>query len=546
MKNAPTAHPSSSVDEAENELRLPDGVPPVLGDYRLVRFINDSPHMNMYEAVQQSVERRVVLQLLKPEACANPDLREEFKQLARAKANLVHPNVAPVYELLQSETTLFYTGALLPGKNLDQLASAGRMLTTEQVLQIMITVGESMVAIKALGVAHRPLKGTDIHLDDKDQAHMANLALPPDDANASRNEGIGLRKFILSLSKIAPRGIAGDLLGSLIEISSQRTLDWAEMLSETRLAGRSYNIGRANRLARARGLATSFLKRRHSKRRIAALTLFLGALAALITFSTKLPVPGNNKARSFDSMVRIPGGSVVSDGRATHIPSFWIDQHEVTIGQYARFLAAIEKTGSNAHDHADQPDDKQGHAPPDWQIILQRATKGSTYKGQAIDLNCPVFLVDWWDAYAYADWLGRRLPTSEEWRKAASVRPDKPYPWGDTRPGTRANLGADYNPESSGGALDGFNYWAPVDAHPEDISAFEAVGMAGNVEEWTATWVNHPDYPDRQTPVVCGASFASVRARDLNQTKRAASPEDTLMTRGFRTASSTPPPDEGT
>ena len=542
MKNAGITLSSQTVNEAENEIRLPEGVPPVLGDYRLVRFINESPHMSMYEAVQQTVDRTVVLQLLKPEVSEDPDLREEFKKLARAKASLIHPNVAPVYELLQSGTTLFYTGALLPGRNLDQIAEEGRTLSTEQVLQIMITVGESMVAIKALDFAHRPLKGTDIHLDEKDQAHLANLALPQGDSNASRNEGIGLRKFILSLRKVTPKGITGDLIASLVELSDQGALNWTDMLQRTRIAGRHYNIGRANRLARARGLATSFLKRRHSKRRLAAITFVVGALIALIAFTMALPKKPGNRERAFATMVRVAGGSVVIDGQPTHLPSFWLDQHEVTIGQYARFLESAGDTGPTAHDHADQPGDKPGHTPPDWETILAQATRGGSYKGQPIDLNCPVFMVDWWDAYAYADWLGRRLPSSNEWRKAATGRTDRPFPWGDTAPAGKANLGTDYHPDSNGGEVDGFNYWAPVDAHPDDIGPFGAVGMAGNVEEWTATWVNHPDYPDRQTPVVCGSSFASTRARNLHLTRRADSPRETIMTRGFRTASSTPPP----
>lgn len=540
MKQTEVAFFPQTVEEADDSLKLPVGVPPVLGDYRLVRFIKESPSMIMYQAVQQSVDRSVVLQLLKPEACEDLKLRDDFKKLARAKASLIHPNVAPVYELLKSGNIFFYTGALLPGRNLDQLAKAGRELSTEQVLQIMITVGDSMVAIKSLSIAHRPLKGTDIHLDEKDQAHMANLALPDGAPNASRNEGIGLRKFIRSLQGVAPKGIASDLIASLIELADQRVLNWNDLLSKTRMAGKRYNIGQANRLTHAKGLATSFLRKKHRKRRFTAVTLVLGAFVALIAFTIALPEKTGSKARIFDAMVSIRAGTVTIDGDTHHLDSFWLDAHEVTIGQYARFLDEVG-VGLTPYDHTDQPAAKTSHTPKDWEILLAKAKKGALYRDQPIDLNCPVFLVDWWDAYAYASWRGRRLPSSMEWIKAGRGEKENLYPWGDTPPTGQANLGSDYRPDAQGGENDGFNYWAPVDDLPRDISDFGAFGMAGNVEEWTGTWVNHPDYPDQTTPVVCGASFTSAPTRDLSQIKRADSPEETLLIRGFRTASSFPP-----
>ena len=516
------------------DLHLPEGVAPVLGDYRLVRFLDESTNMVMYHAVQSSVNRSVVLQLLKPEACENQKLRDEFKQLARAKANLHHQNIAIVYELLQSGRILFYTGALLSGRNLDQIATGGRELSTEQVLQIMITIGEAMVFIKENGHTHRPLKGTDIHLDDHDQAHLANLALPPGATNASRNEGVGLQKFITSLDRVAPQGIAKELLTSLRKSFTNHEFTWDDLLGESRAARRRYNISRANNLRDARLRASTWLREK-KRRRFGAAALLLGAVGALVALLLTLPET-EVKARAFDTMVPVAAGTIGS----RPVERFWIDEHEVTIGQYAAFLDDIGD--STRFDHADQPATRRGHVPEGWELLLEQARVGGSYRGHPIDLDCPVALVDWWDAHAYARWIGRRLPTSDEWVLAATGGRPVRYPWGDDPPGARANLGADYQPEGGeAGQIDGYNLWAPVDGHPEDRSGCGAVGLAGNVEEWTATWSNHPDYPDRQTPVVHGGSFASSDGQPVVEGRRAASPEDGTLARGFRTATSVPP-----
>ena len=92
----------------------------------------------------------------------------------------------------------------------------------------------------------------------------------------------------------------------------------------------------------------------------------------------------------------------------------------------------------------------------------------------------PVQHVCWYEADACARWLGRRLPTEAEWEKAASWDPaagtKRRYPWGDADPSpTTANLGQRHMGP------------AAVGAYPAGTSAVGALGMVGDVWEWTAS-----------------------------------------------------------
>lgn len=127
------------------------------------------------------------------------------------------------------------------------------------------------------------------------------------------------------------------------------------------------------------------------------------------------------------------------------LPAFRIDKYLVTNAQYARFLAAT------------------GHRPP------------STWKGGLIPdgkLLAPVTLVSWFDARAYAQWAGKRLPTEAEWEKAARGTDGRRWPWGNVMDPKRLNTY--YNVGSA----------TRVNAYPNGTSPYGAFDMAGNVAEW--------------------------------------------------------------
>ncbi|MGB0775733.1 MAG: formylglycine-generating enzyme family protein [Akkermansiaceae bacterium] len=188
--------------------------------------------------------------------------------------------------------------------------------------------------------------------------------------------------------------------------------------------------------------------------------------------------------RKLPDMVRIPAGKYPGpDGNQINVREFWIDAHEVTIGEYASFLddfAALRPENRAVYEHENQPKEKVSHEPDDWANLLAAAKEGTQWNTLPVDLNYPVVGIDWWDAHAYAEWKGRRLPSREQWYAACSSSIDP------------AKL------EGTG--------WLAVD-HAEH-TPHGVYGLAGNVSEWTRERsLNPADLSQPKRHVLCGASY---------------------------------------
>ncbi len=237
-------------------------------------------------------------------------------------------------------------------------------------------------------------------------------------------------------------------------------------------------------------------------------------------------------------MVYIPGGQyeMGAEGKLTRpdeypihpvkVDGFWMDEHEVTNAQFREF---VEATGYIT----------VAERAPDWEELKKQLAPGTPKPHDSLlvagslvfvgtqgptNLNdysqwwtwtpgadwqhpegpdshlkgkddYPVTHVCFYDAEAYCEWKGRRLPTEAEWEWAArGGLLNKRYPWGDEHVEQGAykcnSWQGDFPYDNT--KADGFFLTAPIKSYPPN--GYGLYDMAGNVWEWCSDWYHADAY----------------------------------------------------
>ncbi len=167
--------------------------------------------------------------------------------------------------------------------------------------------------------------------------------------------------------------------------------------------------------------------------------------------------------------------------RKIAIDPFYIDAHEVTNGEFAKYVAA-----------------KRARPPYNWPKGVMPAARD----------KLPVAAIDWYEASAFCAWEGKRLPTEAEWERAyRGLAEGAEYYWGKRGPNKK-----DACYDTLAGPCEVGKY------PPNALGLFD---IAGNVWEWTSDWYAREYFKDApqsnpkgpatgQYKVIRGGSWADV------------------------------------
>jgi formylglycine-generating enzyme required for sulfatase activity len=497
-----------------------------IGPYQVQNFAGQNYLGRTYQAYQPSINRDVHLTVLP--LFSSDEARVEFTEISAARARNIFPQIYSIYEENSVDGRHYVAQEPVTNPSLLQLGLQEVRFDSRLIANIVATVTKVLAHLRNKNIPYQPIRSGHITISQEGVIKLVNTALPPASPMPDMLEELHelakiIQPFISPTEPIDPRlnqilhNMANGLVdfNAVIDITGQVNLELAPV---KQVAERKTAVKAKEEVVKAK--KNMWLVASLGAGAIAALLILVLINVALMLFD----VPG----RDFSQQIKIPAGTVQFGTRqnpqSAQLPEFYIDQYEVTIGQYEKFLKAMEE------EKAGNPDAYKKYLPPgtdtykdnfipyDWNNIkknLRKRFPQKLYGGNRVTRDTAVFNVNYIDAHAYAKWAGKRLPTELEWQRAAGGTDNWPYPWGK-------DYKADYKPDNA--VCNAYPdlvkakkllYPGPqiVDKYQADKSPFGVIGMAGNVSEWVSPSPELGPLPEKYKDRVPmkGANYSSAQ-----------------------------------
>ena len=490
----------------------------------------------LYWAKHHQLQRPI--QLLTP-----PSGSPVFPKAIRALARVNHPSVYSLYESVPWESRILVALEPVLHPSLLHLRYSGETPHFRACARLATTLGSVLAEMESSSVPARLLGEYDYTLSPKGTVRLRNPAAYPGQPEVSTYDnarrlaellepmvrGQPKSDFFLEILR-NPGSSAFDLL--------KKTQDFERQLAEVReVQVRQEELDAARKALRARRV----------RRWATAIGLilaagFFAAYAQVIFKNFFLDAPGTLGGET----IQIPAGQISRDGKLMNVASFSLDRHEVTIGEYEKFLQALpglNQAGLLPKAYAKETAKGtilplERFQPTDWSAILKQARIKGRYPNDldlgrvTISRDTPVFNVDYVSAYAYAKWKQRRLPSQEEWMLAAAGKEGWKYPWDREAVNSSINLACNADPKKV--SQPGYFHVLRAESNPKDVGPYGHHDLGGNLSEW----IDSPEANHRldASARFIGGNYLDEAPVDNFNAVRPAPADQKDLRIGFRTA----------
>lgn len=464
-----------------------------VGVYRIEQVIGEGGMGVVYRAYDEALARFVALKCLHSNLAGDAEIRRRFEREARILQSYSHPNVVRVHDFVEHDYLLAMVMELVEGPSLvEYLAKWRGRMPLDEIRHLFRAVLEAVEAGHRNGVIHRDLKPDNILVTGSGEALRPKIV---DFGIARILEGTTYTMtgaFLGTCCYMSPEQVqrphAADhrsdiySLGvTLYQLCTGKLPfegnHFAVMMAHVNEAPRPPSELRPELPPALERLILAALAKEPARRPDScqafreALELALPGLALGGAAATIADLPAIVRDGRGSEMVLVPAGAFLMGRRKrrVHLDAFYIDRTPITNREFSTFM---EVTGYRPSD-------------PAASRFVPHLLGGKLSKREE---SHPVVHVSWFDARAYALWVGKRLPSEAEWEKAARGVDGRKYPWGRAEPSKkRAHYG---NKDGSTVA---------VGSHPEGASPYGVLDLSGNVWEWCEDF-DDPDFYEDGPP----------------------------------------------
>ncbi|MGH3553031.1 MAG: serine/threonine-protein kinase, partial [Mycobacterium sp.] len=152
------------------------------GRYRLQRLIATGGMGQVWEAVDNRLDRRVAVKVLKSEFSSDPEFIERFRVEARTTAGLNHPGIASVHDYGETQMngeghTAYLVMELVNGEPLNSVLKRMGKLSLRHALDLLEQTGRALQVAHAAGLVHRDVKPGNILITPTGQVKITDFGI---------------------------------------------------------------------------------------------------------------------------------------------------------------------------------------------------------------------------------------------------------------------------------------------------------------------------------------------------------------------------------
>ncbi|MEP7108007.1 MAG: serine/threonine-protein kinase [Ferruginibacter sp.] len=174
--------------------------------YEINAHLGEGGMGNVFRATDNMLGREVALKMLHPQLTLQPQFLERFKKEARILAQLLHPNIAVIYNFIEQGGHHFMVMEYVEGTSLDDLLKKYRVLPAEFVVPVFIQALEGLQHAHRKNIFHRDIKPANLMITNEAVLKLMDFGIAK---VAGEQKMTQVNKIVGTLEFMAPELIEG-------------------------------------------------------------------------------------------------------------------------------------------------------------------------------------------------------------------------------------------------------------------------------------------------------------------------------------------------
>jgi len=151
-----------------------------VGSSRILREIGRGGMGVVYEAYQEGLDRRVAVKALDARQARSREFVERFRREGRAHAQIRHPAVVAVHDLLEKDETLFLVTEFVDGADLRRVMANGGALPPDCVAAIGTQLADALDSVHQHSLLHRDVKPSNVMISRRGEVKLMDFGILKD------------------------------------------------------------------------------------------------------------------------------------------------------------------------------------------------------------------------------------------------------------------------------------------------------------------------------------------------------------------------------